>query len=133
MATFRKVEEIGAWKRARELTKKVYASTQENPFNRDFALRDQIRRASISIASNIAEGFDRDGTGEFLQFLSIAKGSVGEVKTQLYLASDLGYLDQRTFNDLFGHALEVGRMIAGLMDYLRTTNLRGTKFRSTRN
>ena len=82
MATFHRFEDIESWKKARELTTLIYKITSIGNFARDFGLRDQIRRASVSIASNIAEGFERDGTKEFVQFLYIAKGSAGEVKTQ---------------------------------------------------
>ena len=96
MATFKTFEEIDAWKKARELTKRVCAVTGVGTFARDFSLKDQIRRASVSIMSNIAEGFDRGGTGEFVQFLAIAKGSAAEVKSQLYVA-----LDQNTSTSVF--------------------------------
>jgi four helix bundle protein len=81
MATFNTFEDIGAWQEARVLTREVYAITRSASFSRDFALRDQIRRAAISIAANIAESFERNGTTCFLQFLSIAKGSSGEVRS----------------------------------------------------
>ena len=86
MATVSRFEELGAWQKARELVDRVYRMTASGELARDFALRDQIRRAVLSIPSNIAEGFERGGRAEFLQFLSIAKGSAGEVRTQLYLA-----------------------------------------------
>lgn len=98
-------------------------------FSKDFVLRNQIRRASLSIMSNIAEGFERGGTAEFIQFLSIAKGSVGEVKTQLYVASDLGYIDKMVFDGLLSLTDKVGRMIGKLIIYLRKTNIRGTKYK----
>ncbi|HEX6729001.1 MAG TPA: four helix bundle protein [Pyrinomonadaceae bacterium] len=79
MATFKKFEDIECWKKARELTKRVYRASRKGLFARDFGLRDQICRASVSIMSNIAEGFDRNGTKEFIQFLSTAKGSAAEV------------------------------------------------------
>jgi four helix bundle protein len=129
MATFQNFEEIEAWQKARELTRRVYSITNSGAFARDFALRDQIRRASISISSNIAEGFERDGTSEFSQFLSIAKGSTGEVRTQLYLAFDQGYIDERTFHELLNLTTETGRKIGGLMKYLRQTAFRGGKFK----
>jgi four helix bundle protein len=87
MATFKKFEEIEAWRKARELTKRIYKITRTTSFARDFGLKDQIRRASVSIMSNIAEGYDRCGTGEFIQFLATAKGSAAEVKCQLTLPS----------------------------------------------
>ena len=128
MATFRSFEEIDAWQKGRELAKAVYEITERGLFSKDFGLKDQIRRASVSIMSNIAEGFERDGTKEFIQFLSIAKGSTGEVKSQLYVAFDQGYLTQREFDTITGLAEEAGRMIAGLMTYLKHSGMKGAKF-----
>ncbi len=85
MSTLKSFEEIESWQKARELTRKVYTVSNQGAFTKDFGLRDQIRRASVSIMSNIAEGFERDGNREFLQFLTVAKGSSGEVRAQLYL------------------------------------------------
>lgn len=134
MATFQRFEDIDAWQRARQLTQEIYKVSSQGSFARDFSLRDQIRRASVSVMANIAEGFERSGTGEFAQFLSIAKGSVGEIKTHLYVALDQGYLSQQDFDGMSAAAAEIGRLIGGLMSYLRTTAIRGTKFkRSTRN
>ena len=96
---------------------------------RDFGLRDQIRRASVSIMSNIAEGYDRSGTAEFIHFLAIAKGSAAEVRCQLYVASDLGYIDQSKFDELSAAAAETGRMIGGLIKYLRNAGHKGSKFK----
>ena len=86
MSTFRRFEDIEAWQKARELTKVVYQLSGRGHFAKDFGLRDQIRRASVSIMANIAEGFERDGTGEFIQFLAIAKGSAAEVLSHAYVA-----------------------------------------------
>jgi four helix bundle protein len=86
MATFKKFEEIDCWKRARELTRQVYRISSQPKFARDFGLKDQIRRASVSVMSNIAEGYDRSGTAEFIHFLATAKGSAAEVRCQLYAA-----------------------------------------------
>ena len=83
MATFKRFEDIEAWQLAREFTAKIYRLSKVPPFSRDFALRDQMRRAAVSVMSNIAEGFERGGTKEFLHFLSIAKGSAGELEAQL--------------------------------------------------
>jgi four helix bundle protein len=129
MATFRTFEEILAWKKARELTRVVYALTKKERFSKDFALRDQIRRASVSIMSNIAEGFDRSGTREFLQFLAIAKGSTGEVRSQLYVANDQDYITQEELKSARTLAFELGNLIGGLMNYLRSSGLKGTKFK----
>ncbi len=86
MASAQRFEDIKAWQKARELVKNIYQATSVGKFARDFVLRDQIRRAAVSIMSNIAEGFEREGNKEFLQFLSLAKGSCGEVRAQLYVA-----------------------------------------------
>mgnify|MGYP001130974727 CR=1 FL=1 len=131
MATFQSFEEIEAWQKARELVHEVYRISNDGLFSRDFGLCNQIRRASVSIMSNIAEGFERSGTNEFVQFLAIAKGSVGEVRSQLYVASDQGYIDKDTFDKLVSLATEVSRMISGLMSYLRKSSVKGTKYKGT--
>ena len=125
----KKFEELESWKKARELTNAVYEATAAGRFTRDFGLKDQIRRASISILSNIAEGFERGGDKEFLQFLAVAKGSCGEVRAQLYIAVDQGYLPQDLFEDLSKNAAEIGRLISGMMKYLSKSELRGSKYR----
>jgi len=130
MATFKTFEEIEAWKKARELTKRVYAVSGSGAFAKDFSPKDQIRRASVSVMSNIAEGYDRGGTGEFVQFLAIAKGSTAEVRCQLYVALDQNYIDRRTFTELSGLAMETGNMIGGLMKYLRHSGIKGTKYKT---
>lgn len=131
MSTFRGFEEIGAWQKARELTKKIYDVTSTGTFSRDFGLRDQIRRAAVSVMSNIAEGFERGGTKEFIQFLSIAKGSSAEARSQLYVALDQNYITEEQFQELAGISKEISRMISGLMQYLRTAGLRGVKYKGT--
>jgi len=129
MATFQSFEAIEAWQKAKELTRGIYAVSNKGPFSKDFGLRDQIRRASVSIMSNIAEGFERGGTREFIQFLSMAKGSSGEVRSQLYVAVDQGYIDKETFEQLYTLAGEASRMITGLMKYLRKSNVKGVKYK----
>jgi four helix bundle protein len=130
MATFKKFEEIECWKKARELTRQIYKITGQRAFARDFGLRDQIRRASVSVMSNIAEGFDRSGTAEFVHFLAIAKGSAAEVRCQLYVAVDQGYIPEDYFVELNELAAETGNMVGGLMKYLRGSGYKGTKFRT---
>ncbi len=98
-------------------------------FVRDYGLRDQICRASVSTMSNIAEGFERDGDKEFVQFLSIAKGSSGEVRSQLYVALDQDYISENEFNVLYNKTTENSRMISGLMKYLQQSELKGRKFK----
>jgi len=130
MATFRTFEEIECWRKSRELTNRVYQASNKSAFARDYGLKDQIRRAAVSIMSNIAEGHDRGGTGEFVQFLSNSKGSAAEVRCQLYIALDQAYITDTEFAELSGMATEVGKMIGGLMNYLRSSTYRGTKYKS---
>jgi four helix bundle protein len=107
-------EDLIAWQKSKELTREIYQVTDEGRFGKDFALRDQIRRASISVMSNLAEGFDRASRGEFQQFLVIAKASCAEVRSQLYVALDAGYLSAQLFEGLLGQTEEVSRIIGGL-------------------
>jgi four helix bundle protein len=130
MSTIERFEDIEAWKLARKLTSLIYEISAARDFSRDFALRDQIRRASISIVSNIAEGFERDGDREFLQFLSVAKGFCGEVRAQLYLAFDRAYMSEKQFAELTAKALELSRVISGLIRYLRSSQFSGKKFKT---
>ena len=128
MAKIEKFEDIEAWKLAREITRLIYQVSSEGNFSKDFALVNQIRRASISILSNIAEGFERSGNKEFLQFLAIAKGSCGEVRAQLYVAFDQKYIDKTKFREIAEKLSETSRLIAGLMKYLQQSEMRGSKF-----
>lgn len=130
MATITKFEEINAWTKARTLANRIYELSDEGRFSRDFALRDQMRRSVISILSNIAEGFERGGNKEFIQFLAHAKGSAGELRAQLYVALDRRYVTAAQFQQLSNEAGEISRMIAALMEYLKGSNLRGSKYRS---
>ena len=128
MATFQRFEDIQAWQEARTLTKAVYHVTLNTNFKSDFALRDQIRRASISIMSNISEGFGRGGNKEFLQFLSIAKGSASELQAQLYIALDQDYLNKSEFDKLYTQSQLVNRLLGGLIEYLKKTPMKGAKY-----
>jgi len=128
MATITRFEDIEAWQIGRELKRKVYARSKVGEFARDFALKDQIRRAAISITANIAEGFERDGNREFGQFLSTSKGSCGELQDHLYTALDESYLTQAQFDELYQVAGETARKIGAFMSYLRRTDIRGNKF-----
>ncbi len=128
MMKIKKFEDIESWKKARRLTNDIYQMTGTGKFARDFGLKDQIRRASISILSNIAEGFERGGDKEFLQFLAMAKGSCGEVRAQLYIALDQGYLAQEIFEALSKNTVEIGQLISGFMKYLSNSELRGSKY-----
>jgi four helix bundle protein len=129
MAKIEKFEDIEACKSAREVTKMIYAASSNGNFSRDFGLCNQIRRAAVSILSNIAEGFERGGNKEFLQFLAIAKGSCGEVRAQLYVALDQNYIDKTRFEEILNKLLETSRVISGLMKYLQQSEMRGDKFK----
>ena len=130
MASIKRFEDVEAWKQGRELTRRIYQITSQSKFTRDYALRDQIRRAAISITSNIAEGFDRGGNGEFVQFLAIARGSASELKSQLYTALDAGYVDQKEFAELYQLAHSVVLLIGGFIKYLQQSELGGQKFKT---
>jgi len=106
-------EDLIAWQKARELTREIYAVTSSGEFSRDFGLRDQIRRASVSIMSNLAEGFDRASRADFHRFIVIAKGSCAEVRAQLYVALDAGYISREMAVRLHDMATEVSRILAG--------------------
>ena len=131
MATVARFEELGVWQRARQLSRTVYALTGSPGFADDRALSDQMRRAVISIASNVAEGFERGGRGEFVQFLSVAKGSAGELRAQLYLALDQQYLTQAQFEESLAMTEATAAMLAGLMRYLKCSPIKGDKYNRT--
>ena len=126
MAGISRFEDLEAWQQARELTRRVYEQSRTVLFSKDFALRDQIRRATVSVMSNIAEGYERGRDREFVQFLVVAKGSCGEVRAQLYVALDQGYLTDQDFVGLVAQAERTSQLIAGLIRYLqrRTPNVK---------
>ena len=122
MGKFTRFEEIISWQKSRELNVEIYQITNSSVlFSKDHGLRDQIRRASVSISSNIAEGFERQTTKEFIRFLYIAKASAGEVRSQLYLVFDLKYLNKEEFEKLMLKIDEVSKLISGLLKYLHST------------
>jgi four helix bundle protein len=129
MATIERFEDIEAWKKGRELRQAVYAASKRGDFSRDVALKHQIRRAAQSVTSNIAEGFEREGNREFIQFLSDAKGLCGEVRDQLYTALDESYVSREEFNRLYELSIDVSRLISGFMKYLQQSEMRGSKFK----
>jgi four helix bundle protein len=130
MASIQRFEEIEAWRKDRELTWRIYQTTSKVGFSHDFTLKDQIKCAAISITSNIAEGFERGGNREFIQFLATAKGSASELKSQLYTASDAGYIDKKEFDELYKLAHSIVLLISGFMKYLQQSELRGRKFKT---
>jgi four helix bundle protein len=129
MATLTRFEDLEAWQKARALTQGVYRISRSGKFYKDRPLRDQICRAAVSVLSNIAEGFERGGTGEFIQFLAVAKGSAAEVEAQLYVALDQSYITQAEFDALRELTGSTKRLIAGLMKYLKTSGIKGEKYR----
>ena len=124
----KRFEDLEVWISAKEFAVTLYNLTEQGDFKKDFGLKDQLRRASISIISNIAEGFERNGNKEFIQFLSIAKGSAGEVRAQLYIAIELNYISETDFNKLNEQITQVSRMLSGFMNYLKQSELKGSKF-----
>ncbi len=128
MSTFRHFEDIIAWQKARTLVKAIYGLTKKEAFSRDFELKSQIRRAAVSVMSNIAEGHERSGRKEFIQYLSIAKGSAGEVTSLLYAALDQGYISDEEFNPTSSLAREITVIIASLMSYLQKSKHPGVKY-----
>ncbi len=129
MAKIERFEDIDAWKKARELTKVIYEVTGQGKIATDFSLRDQLRRASVSIMANIAEGFERGGNKEFRQFLAQAKGSTGEIKSILYAALDAGMTTSEQFQLIVGLADDISRLLAGFLRYLKSTDHKGSKFK----
>jgi len=123
MATFTRLEDIQVWQKARQLTKKIYEITVNGDFAKDYGLRNQIQRASVSIMANIAEGFGRRSDKEFANFLNMAHGSVSEVQSHLYVALDLAYINQTSFTELNGLLGEVSRMSLVLAQHLRKSKL----------
>src|SRR5207253_10774367 len=114
MATFTRFEDIQAWQKARQVTKIIYEITADGRFAKDYSLRDQNQRASVSIMANIAEGFGRHSDKEFANFLNMAHGSVSEVQSHLYVAFDLSYIDQASFSTLYNLLDEISRMTLAL-------------------
>ncbi|MGI5835920.1 MAG: four helix bundle protein [Chloroflexota bacterium] len=118
MVAVRRFEELLVWQRARELTKSVYAVSSKGQFSKDWGLSGQIQRAAVSVMSNIAEGFERFRRGEFVQFLSIAKGSCGELRSQIYVAHDLGYIDDDKCCTLLRDTERLSKQIGALRAYI---------------
>jgi len=124
MAVFKTFEEINAWQNARALVREVYVMTGSGDFCKDYGLKDQIQRAAVSICSNIAEGFERRGNKEFINFLWIAKGSAAEVCSQLYNARDLGYITDKGFKVMYDSAKQIGGMLFNLITTLSSDKRR---------
>jgi four helix bundle protein len=130
MSTIKRFEDLEVWKLARELCKSVYELTLVEDISRDFGLKNQINNSSGSIMDNVAEGFERDGSKEFSQFLSIAKVSCGECRSQIYRAVDRNYIGNEQFEYLSQKTIDLGRKISNLMTYLKNSEIKGNKFKT---
>jgi four helix bundle protein len=126
--TVERFEDLEIWQEARSLSKYVFDLTEKEPFCRDFKLRDQIRASSGSVMDNIAEGFERDGNKEFVQFLSVSKGSCGEARSQSYRAYDYKYIPQDTLDTLISKTTNLSKRISALMSFLKNSDMKGSKF-----
>jgi four helix bundle protein len=128
MATIKRFYDLEAWKKARKLNLEIYKMTRAETFKKDFILVDQVRRSSVSIIANLAEGFGRKGNKEFLQFISIAEGSLCELQSHLFISLDVEYITQPVFQKLFEMTEETQRIINGFAEYLRNSDLKGVKY-----
>lgn len=129
MATIRRFEDLEIWQLSRKVADNVYQLTLKNNFKKDFSLIDQIRRSSGSVMDNIAEGFERDGKREFIQFLSYSKGSAGETRSQLYRSLDRGYMTKEDFDTLLKEVVTLSVKIQNMISYLKKSDYKGTKFK----
>jgi len=133
MATFKTFEEIKSWQKARELCNVIGKIIDEGRFKKNFSLIDQIERSSGSIMDNIAEGHERGGNREFLQFLYISKASCGEFRSQLYRASDRNYIQQSEFDLMYALAKDIISLLQKLINYLEEAEMKGLKFKTRQN
>ena len=129
MTDIKTIEDLRVWQQARVINKEIYKFTRRPDFEKDYRFVQQIRAAAGSIMDNIAEGFERDGNKEFLQFLSIAKGSCGEVRSQLYRAYDIGYIEQETFDSLIKQTKKLSSSIYFFMQSIRKAEIKGNKYK----
>ena len=128
MATIKRFEDLEFWQLAREICKKINQCLESNDKFRDYGLKNQIYNSSGSIMDNIAEGFERNGNKEFRQFLSIAKASAGECRSQLYRLKDKEAITENQFNELYNDLLNLSKQISGFINYLNATEMKGSKF-----
>ena len=129
MATIKRFEEIKVWQEARELAKMVYNATSQGGLAKDFGLKEQIQRAAVSVGSNIAEGFARNGNKEFVKFLWIAKGSATEVQSQLYTAMDVGYITDEEFKTIYETAESCNLLIYRFIRSRRSAEYSGERYK----
>ncbi|MGD0339583.1 MAG: four helix bundle protein [Bacteroidota bacterium] len=128
MATVHRFEELRIWQEARQLVREIYSMTGTKPFEKDYGLKNQIQRAAVSVMSNISEGFERGSNKEFVQYLFQSKSSCGEVRSQLYIALDLGYIANDNFEVLFNQSLQLSKEIATFISYLKRSPIKGHKY-----
>ncbi len=131
MSSYKSFEDLEIWNRAREICQDVFLIRQESGLKNDFRLYDQINGSSGSIMDNIAEGFERNGNREFIQFLSVAKSSCGETRSQLYRVLDRGYISQDEFENYREKLLTLAKQIGGFMTYLQKSDFKGSKFKQS--
>jgi len=127
MATVNRFEDLDVWKKSRVIVNMIYSTTNKEGFSKDWMLKNHLRKTAVSIISNIAEGFERDGNKEFTNFLSIAKGSCGELRCQLYIAYDQHYINENQFKEISNLAEEISRSLKGLILYLQNSDFKGIK------
>jgi len=125
----KRFEDLDVWKKAREFAAFIYSITKTEHFSKDLRFRDQIRSSSGSIMDNIAEGYERGGRKEFIQFLSIAKGSCGESRSQLYRAKDVEYINDSIFSEAIMKAESISKSLSGFIEYLKTSDYKGPKYK----
>jgi four helix bundle protein len=128
MKNIKSFEDLEVWKISKEFTLDIYKITGKKEFNHDYSLRDQLRRASVSIISNIAEGYERNGNKEMVQFLIISKGSAGEIRAQLIIAFELNYLSQSEFEELKDKIFNISKQLSGFIKYIKQSELKGSKY-----
>jgi four helix bundle protein len=129
MSTVKRFEDLDVWQKARQLCLEIHAICIVEPLSRDFGLRDQMNRSSGSIMDNIAEGFEREGKHELIQFLSYAKSSAAELRSQLHRARDRSYLSDEEFQKLYDLTFQIGKMLGGFMKYIKGTDIKGLKYK----
>ena len=129
MATILRFEDLEVWQKAREISKYVFLLTNKDNFSRDFSLKDKIKRSCGSAMDNIAEGFERDGNKEFINFLTISKGSVGEIRSQTYRAFDYNYIAQEEYDYMIKETISLSERLGKFISYLRKSEFKGVKFK----